>query len=68
MIKVKSWEVQRLEGKTKKYIYLTDPVQPELFYKHRRISFIKSLTQSSSVKISSKHLHSQTVRAKDMNF
>ena len=45
--------------------YLTDPVKPALFYAHLCYS---SFSHSSLVEISSEHLHSQTVRGREVKF
>ena len=43
-------------------------MKPGLFYKHLCHSVSDRVSQSSFVKISSKHLHSQTVRARELKF
>ena len=49
-------------------ICLTDPVYPGLFYIHLFDSYIRKLTDGLTVKVSSKSLHSQTVRPRDLTF
>ena len=49
-------------------LFLTDLVQPGLYYKHPCHSFINSLGDSSFVKLSSKHLYFLTVKARQLTF
>ena len=50
-------------------VYLTDPVQPGLFYNHLCHSFIHSLRHSLMIcENIFKHLHSQTSTARELKF
>ena len=52
---------------TKLFSLITNQMSSGLFYKYRCSSLFNSLTRSSFMKISSKHPHSPTIIARDLN-